>query len=659
MVTIERTRHRASSGAGSLRLVSALSALLLAQLACGVDLSVSEAVDYLWVVEVQMEFTESHSGVTATGRLDVIDDFLDRIPGPAKERDAGERSADLLFPETSGTGVYVLAGSVYPIRAERLVPGLWELSIEVKDGAGNVLIDVDRCRFTLNATLTAGQDTAVKVLEGSPGCTSNEEPVGEPIVPRRDLAVQQLEILGAEGFDHAAQTVIQGTVLEILVPVWNVGEVSGEDFAVGLEVGPGGGVVSPATREVFDMDPFDEPQNVSFSWDTTTATSEPHQLRAFIDVELDANPANNEVTATIEVLDPPVSNILVTAITVVGAPVTGSVASVSADQDQTVEVALQNAGGLDEDVVVRLEEAPFEAGAVGTPRTVLGQSPALALPIGNATSYSFPPWSPTTSGDRALIASAGTSEAVQRVFVEARDLAVAIGALGSTTADAGNTVDIPVLVTNLGNAVAQDFSVRLRATPTAGGPAVEIESRVVPTLAVSDPPTPVTLDFAWDTACLAAGDYTLDVSIDFANDANPGNDADQAGPVTLSVDRELSIVITDTIEGTGPPPQWAVIAQVTNGRSVAETGVDVSITSAPTPGFSGTPGNDSKDPRLPADLACDETGEFVFTWYPPSFGAALSYDITLDIQNAIPGDDPADNSATVSICLDADGDCTN
>ena len=79
---------------------------------------------------------------------------------------------------------------------------------------------------------------------------------------------------------------------------------------------------------------------------------------------------------------------------------------------------------------------------------------------------------------------------------------------------------------------------------------------------------------------------------------------------------------------------------------VPEPSVDLSFTSARQGG--GPAGPTVKDSRLPIALACGEQTVLTFLWVPPSLGGG-TYDLTATVSTAIPGDNPADNTGTVTV----------
>ncbi len=208
-------------------------------------------------------------------------------------------------------------------------------------------------------------------------------------------------------------------------------------------------------------------------------------------------------------------------------------------------------------------------------------------------------------------------------------------------ADVGVPVQVTTSVKNNGNVPESFVLVRLAAQPPTGGP-LALGTQVT-SLDINETKD---VGFDWDTACVEAGDYTLTATASASNDGDASNDEATAS-LALALDRELSIAFVNPPATVPPGQSVSLIARLANNNSIQEQSVDVTFTDTPA---SGPEGTRVADPRLPIDVGCGETVELIFTWVSPSIGAA-DHDLTLSIGNSIPGDDPADNSDTITISV--------
>lgn len=220
--------------------------------------------------------------------------------------------------------------------------------------------------------------------------------------------------------------------------------------------------------------------------------------------------------------------------------------------------------------------------------------------------------------------------------VEATSIAV------PTNINIGEVVTVSVGIAN-NSEIAENIGVALVAMPPGGGLGIVIDdtSRVVGVAATD------TVDFSWDTACLApAGSYLITATVTAPNDTVMNNTASQA--TQFIADRELSLV------NLTPPATVSVTtvggneftAQLINGDSVAEPGVILQFNDA----SANPPGTIQwLGPPPPFDLACGETRDLEFYYFPVLDGA--THDLSLAITNAIPGDDPADNTQAVTVIV--------
>ncbi len=206
----------------------------------------------------------------------------------------------------------------------------------------------------------------------------------------------------------------------------------------------------------------------------------------------------------------------------------------------------------------------------------------------------------------------------------------------------GQTVNIDVDIRNNGE-VDENIGVVLTMQPPGGGTPTQIAetSRIV-AVGASD-----TVIFTWDTSCLTPeGGHLLVATVSAPNDSTANNN--RSAVVQLTADRELQLLnLTDP--GTVSPQVGGTLftADLVNGNSVAEPGIDVQFNDA----SSEAPGTIQWLPAPPYNLACGESRQLQFSYFPPGITGGVVHTLSLTITNTIPGDDPVDNSVSVSVTI--------
>ena len=212
-----------------------------------------------------------------------------------------------------------------------------------------------------------------------------------------------------------------------------------------------------------------------------------------------------------------------------------------------------------------------------------------------------------------------------------------------STATIGEVITVPVGIRNHGD-LEENVSVTLTYRPPTGGNPVPIASAAEFIAALGS--GSVNLD--WDTSCLfQEGDYLIEASVRIPNDSVANNS--RSSVVQLSADREVSVANLDgpaAIElGAigGAPYSFEVV----NGRSRAESDIDVTVADS----FS-QPGTVQQLWENPLDFACGERRQLYFVYFPSTLiGAPEQGSLAVSIGTAVPGDDPADNSASITVDL--------
>ena len=218
----------------------------------------------------------------------------------------------------------------------------------------------------------------------------------------------------------------------------------------------------------------------------------------------------------------------------------------------------------------------------------------------------------------------------------------ALAITAPAAAEIGETITVSADIKN-NSEVDENIGVTLTMMPPGGGSPIEIDetSRIV-AVGGSD-----TVTFTWDTACLApAGNYLLTATVSAPNDSTANNS--QSRVVQLNANRELQLVnLTDP--GTVTPQVGGTLfmADLINGHSVDEPAIDVQFTDS----SSESPGVIQWLPAPPFDLACGETRQLMFSYFPPGITSGAAHTLSLEITNTIPGDDPADNTASVTVTI--------
>lgn len=610
------------------RIARLLLHLALAALAllggCGVDLSVPEETRAPSLL-VQIRFLNHHQAVDGQWSADIqatspdVPASLQSLPGHAEESLAHLNS---VVPNQAAN---------FPVHAD-MRPGTWSIHVMVTSGATRI-VDVT-CNVIIPAVLGA-HEVGLLVIEGGNNCTAPAGGVGPPVTPRRDVALLPFTV---------PASVEQGTQVPINVTALNYGEIN-ENFRIELTDTPvsgSPGVMLPSQHDITGLAPNASLLRTS-QWNTAGASLGAHELRVAIPaLDNETSSANNTQLVTINVVPAPRHDLEVNNITVPGPVVAGGTYG--------VDVALRNSGDVGESFTVILDDTPPGGG----PASTIGTSPPLALAAGATSTYSFS-WNTGTAaaGQHGLTAripvlASGESNSANNsrstsVLVSRHDVE-AISLTAPASANIGLPVSASATLRNNGNVNEGNIAVSLSARPPGGGAPIAVATQNLSLNAGASG----TVNFTWDTACLApAGNFVLSATATVANDAALANNTVSAAPTALAVDRELRIAFLNPPASVSQASGAGFIVQLINNNSAAETGIDVSFTDTPA---AGPPGAVQRDPRLPVDLACGETKELVFTYFPPSTVIA-NHTLTATITTVVPGDNTADNSASVGISV--------
>ncbi|HJQ65398.1 MAG TPA: CARDB domain-containing protein, partial [Gemmatimonadales bacterium] len=288
--------------------------------------------------------------------------------------------------------------------------------------------------------------------------------------------------------------VTQGSTATIGVTVQNVGALSvTSSFNVVLTDQTAG--VALGTQVVNGL-AAGAVSTLSFNWNTTTAALGGHTLVATHSLT-DANASNNERSALVTV-NPPVTDVAVTA---VNAP-----ASVFQGSTATIGVTVQNVGGLGVGSfnVVLTDQ---------TAGVTLGTQPVTGLAAGGLATLSFS-WNTTAAalGGHTLVAThnltddnAANNQASATVTVLAQPTDLALTNItGPAQVTLGDIAPIVVTVQNVGGQnVTSSFDVVL-TDGSAGG--VTIGTQTIPGLAAG---ASATRTFNWNTTGVATGGHIL------------------------------------------------------------------------------------------------------------------------------------------------------
>ncbi len=610
------------------------AALLVVGAGAGCDPSFgppSGSGSWAQIVEIRIQFANHYAEVAATYSGTKGAAVFSASDAPGALNDVPETSPATYGPVVP-TQIIVLP------QRENLFPAAWVFRVKVQAGA-TLIIDAT-CNIDLNNVYGGPTAHVVKVLEGTTpaSATCNPESGGAvPPIPPRDLAILDFAIPGP---------VIQGSVVPIPVPVWNRGGIM-ELFQLNISDAPllaGGsaGSFAPLSPQTVSTLAIGETRLVTFNWNTAGATPGRHLLRAEIPpVSGETSTGDNVMTLDITVAPPPVRDISVEAVT---APT-----PVLADQNQSIAIQLKNNGNIAETVTAGVTDTPQG----GMPANV-GTSAATVLSAsGNAGDVVtvYIPWTPAIPlGTHVLTATVpllsgetvtANNTRTANVSVQMRDVQAQSVSVPAA-ANIGAVVPVTVTVRNNGSA-SENVIVTLTAQPPGSGPALAVGTQTVTVGAgASEVPT-----FNWDTRCQApAGNWVLSAQLSVPVDTVPGNNSVASGPIALAVDRELSIAfVNPPASGAQGMAQQFVVA-LTNGASVSESAIDVTFSSVRQGG--GNPGVTQRDPRLPVNLACGERKELIFTWIPPSTLNG-NFNLTATVATAVPGDSPADNTATITV----------
>jgi len=599
--------------------------------ACDVNLDANPEIAP--TLEVQIEFLQPHDDVSATWTGTLIDDkYADATPANLRLLPDEVTVSDL----EEGVLPTVVRNQTANFPGQHLKPGVWRIVTAMKEGA--VTIDSIECDIDIAGTF--GAIYGLKITEGLDDCTSVDGGVSAPYIPPQNVAVFMVT-------DH--ETAEQGDIVTIVAQVLNQGE-GVADFELSLVDNPpaGGnpGIVIPISQSVTNLEPEEEPLTFTFEWRTAGASFGVHDLVVSapqLPNEPDAAIGNNTDTDQITVTAGPEHDLEVVSVTVPTPVIQG--------QNYIVSVALQNNGDVEETFTVNLTDTP--QGGSATP---VGTSPPITLPPegtpGNTTTVTLP-WSTSgvAAGTHTLTAEipvlpSGEASTINNrkttnVNVELHDVEV-VSLTNPTSANIGDPVTVTASVRNNGNVNEGNIEVSLVAQPPGGGTPIPLETITVSVN--SGATTPV--NFSWNTACISpAGNYTLTATASVPNDNTQANNSATGTPLNMIVDHELSIDIMSNPGTVTGGSGVSLIVNLINNNSVAESGIDVNLTDTPA---AGPPGPIQKDPRLPINIGCGETIELIFTWFPPSAFTA-SHDLTATITTNISGDNPADNTDTITV----------
>jgi uncharacterized repeat protein (TIGR01451 family) len=615
------------------RIFSILTMVYLFVYACDVQLTRLEAP----ALHVQIKFTQPHENVTATWTGTIVDDRYDSdIPADMSGLNTNP-IVDLPLEPT------VVRNQTVNFPGQQLKPAIWDITVEIREG-GDV-VDTILCedvdiKFAIRPEGEEPYPFGLTVTEGLTDCTSVNGGVSAPYIPPQNVAVFMVT-------DH--ETAEQGDVIAIVAQVLNQGE-GVADFELSLVDNPpaGGnpGIVIPTSQSVTNLEPGEEPLTFTFEWRTAGASFGVHDLVVSapqLPNEPDAAIGNNTDTDQITITAGPEHDLEVVSVTVPTPVIQG--------QNYIVSVALQNNGDVEETFTFNLTDTPQ-----GGTETPVDTSPPITLPPegtpGNATTVTLP-WSTSgiAAGTHTLTAeipvlpsgeaSTINNRKITNVNVELHDVEV-VSLTNPASANIGDPVTVTASVRNNGNVNEGNIEVSLVAQPPGGGTPIPLETITVSVN--SGATTPV--NFTWNTACISpAGNYTLTATASVLNDNTPANNSATGTPLNMVIDHELSIDIMSNPGTVTGGSGVSLIVNLINNNSVAESGIDVNLTDTPA---AGPPGPIQKDPRLPINIGCGETIELIFTWFPPSAFTA-SHDLTATITTNISGDNPADNTDTITV----------
>lgn len=600
--------------------------------ACDVNLDANQEIAP--TLEVQIEFLQPHDDVSATW-TGTLEENIYADTTPANLRLLPD---EVTVPDLEeGVLRTVVRNQTANFSGQHLKPGVWRIVTTIKEGADTI---GDPIECIIDIPSTFGAIYGLKITEGLEDCTSVDGGVSAPYIPPQDVAVYMVT-------DH--DTAEQGDVIAIVAQVLNQAE-GVADFELSLVDNPpaGGnpGIVIPTSQSVTNLEPGEEPLTFTFEWRTAGASFGVHDLVVSapqLPNEPDAAIGNNTDTDQITVTAGPEHDLEVVNVTVPTPVIQG--------QDYIVSVALQNNGDVEETFTVNLTDTP--QGGSATP---VGTSPPITLPPegtpGNATTVTLP-WSTSgiAAGTHTLTAEipvlpSGEASTINNrkttnVTVEVHDIQL-VSVNNPASATIGDPVQVTASVRNNGNVNEGNIEVSLVAQPPGGGTPIPLETKTVSIN--SGATTPV--NFTWNTACLSpAGNYTLSATASVPNDNTPANNSAIGSPLSMAIDHELTIdIVSDpgTVSGgTG----ISIVVNLINNNSVAENGIGVTLTDTPA---SGIPGTIQDDPDLPYNIACGETKRLVFWWFTPSAFTA-SHDLTATITTNISGDNPADNTDTITV----------
>jgi hypothetical protein len=161
------------------------------------------------------------------------------------------------------------------------------------------------------------------------------------------------------------------------------------------------------------------------------------------------------------------------------------------------------------------------------------------------------------------------------------------------------------------------------------------------------------VNFFWNSDCVAEGDYTLSATVNVPEDSDRTNDT-RTRTIPMRGDREILLrnPVGPATAQKNRPGGTAYSVTIVNGSFQSETniGVDYADVSTVEPSasigwFAGS--------FPPISLACGESKELNFAYFPPSVGPGGAHTLTLTLLPGapIPGDDPANNTIAIPITV--------
>jgi len=340
------------------------------------------------------------------------------------------------------------------------------------------------------------------------GVAGRDTKYGYGLVDADEAAPQPVDVHDVAVTDIAAPSwVVAGDQVSVDVTVENQGTYE-ESFTVTLTDTTPEPDVLIGSKDVILL-AAGAPTTLSFTWDTTGATTGDHVLEAVAStVTGETDTADNSLTATVTVKEPSHD----VAVTAIDAP-----SPVGQGDTVVVDVTVENQGTYDESFTVTLMDTTPE------PDVLIGSEDVILLAAGTSTTLSFT-WDTTDAspGDHVLKAEAsvvaGETDTTDNVktatvnVVEKKALYVAI-ALSDPPYTRGETLYIRVTVTE----------------NDATGPAVNGATVHITIL------TPKPISYGWDQTTAANGVTVFEFKPKWSGDYSTKADATYGGSSGSSV----------------------------------------------------------------------------------------------------------------------------